>query len=247
MKSTDIKTIKFFAIAFTVGNLMLFSCDSAKKETVSVDSEKIEVVEVVKYNGATNEAENEDSESRVKNTEDRESVEKRDRVTTLTYKMKDGSSLAYDIDMDGIAGFDDWADYTVINAELAEVRRANYVTTRQRMSNMNYRIASLGNTIPAWLKTEEVMEDVADIQKEYLELIEDTDASDDEMKENLEELSEQFDDLKEELSETVKKYTEIHKDAIEEFNEEMKKGKVQAAIEEYNEEIKKLDKMIEKK
>ncbi|AQS94763.1 hypothetical protein BXQ17_12040 [Polaribacter sp. BM10] len=231
MKNIKMNSIKLFVTALTVSSFMLVSCDNTKKKTEEAKEEVAEMVDSAEE--GLEEGVNEmDEEMEVK---------------TRTYKMKDGTAIVYNLDEKGIVGFDDWSDYTVVNSELAEIRKTNYVTTAQRVRNMNYRIANLGNTIPAWLKTEEVMEDVADVQKEYLELIEDADASESEMKENLEELSEKFDDLREELDETVEEYTKINESAIEEFNEEFKKGKIDAAIEEYNEEIKKLDKMIEKK
>lgn len=232
MKKIKMKSIKLFATALTVSSFMMVSCD-VKKENTN-EEEVIEIVEVEKDNIDVDA----DMDSDM-NTKKLAEVE----VKTRTYKMKKQEPIVYDLDANGIAGFDDWRDYTVVNYELAEIRKAKYITTAQRVKNMNYRIANLGNSIPAWLKTEEVMEDVADVQKEYLELIEDADASENEMKENLEELTEKFDDLKEELDETVQQYVKIHESAIEEFNE----GKIEAAIEEYNEEIKKMDRIVENK
>jgi uncharacterized protein (DUF885 family) len=237
MKTIKMKSIKLFATALTVTSFMMVSCD-VKKENTN-EEEVIEIVEVEKDNIDVDV--DMDSDMNTKKLADVE-------VKTRTYKMREKQEpIVYDLDANGIAGFDDWRDYTVVNYELAEIRKAKYITTAQRVKNMNYRIANLGNSIPAWLKTEEVMEDVADVQKEYLELIEDADASENEMKENLEELTEKFDDLKEELDETVQQYVKIHESAIEEFNEEFKKGKIEAAIEEYNEEIKKMDKIVENK
>lgn len=238
MKNIKINSIKLLALAFTVSSFLFVSCDTTKKNT-NKNNEVVETIEIEKDNL---EIDQEITDGNFDNVELKEG-----EVKTRTYKMKEQTPIVYNLDANGIAGFDDWADFTVINYELAEIRKANYITTKQRVKNMNYRIANLGNTIPAWLKTEEVMEDVADIQKEYLELIKETNAPEREVKENLEELSEKFDDLKEELDETVAQYVKIHESAIEEFNEEYKKGKIEAAIEEYNEEIKKLDKIIEKK
>jgi hypothetical protein len=237
MKNIKINSIKLFALAFMVSSFVLVSCDT-KKENTSENNNVVETIEIEKDNL---EVEKEIAEGDVERMNMKEG-----EVITRSYKMKEQTPIVYNLDANGIAGFDDWADFTVINYELAEIRKANYVTTSQRVKNMNYRIANLGNTIPSWLKTEEVMEDVADIQKEYLELIKESNAPEKEIKENLEELSEKFDDLKEELDETVTEYVKIHESAIEEFNEEFKKGKIEAAIEEYNEEIKKLDKIIEK-
>lgn len=237
MKNIKINSIKLFAFAITISSFMFVSCDTPKKNT----NENNEISEVIEIEKDNLEVENENVETNVDEMEMKEG-----EVKTRTYKMKEQTPIVYNLDANGIAGFDDWADFTIINYELAEIRKANYITTAQRVKNMNYRIANLGNTIPSWLKTEEVMEDVADIQKEYLELIKESNASEKEMKENLEELSEKFDDLKEELDETVAEYVKIHESAIEEFNEEYKKGKIEAAIEEYNEEIKKLDKIVDK-
>ncbi|MBU3011051.1 hypothetical protein KO506_06530 [Polaribacter vadi] len=230
MKIMNMNSVRVAAIVLTLSNFMLVSCDTPKKN--NMDEAKEEIAELVDMD-----KDNLDVEM--------ESDLAEDEVKTRTYKMKEKETpIVYDLDARGISGFNDWADYTVVNYELTNLRKVDYVTTRERIQNMNYRIANLGNTIPAWLKTEEVMEDVQDIQDEYLELIEDQDASEKEMQENLEELSEKFDDLKEELDETVNEYIKIHEEAIEEFNEEIKKGKFDAAIEEYNEEIKKLDKIV---
>ena len=231
----NIKNIKLIAGTLIVSTFMFMSCDNKTKKDVDTETEIVEV-EIETTDKNNNKVEFDEKE-----------IEIKDEVKTRTYKMKDGTNIVYNFDTKGIVGFDDWSDYTVVNAELEGFRKVNYVTTPDRVRNLNYRIANLGNTIPAWLKTEEVMEDVADIQKEYLELIKESNASEKEMRENLEELSEKFDDLKEELDETVAKYTKIHEDAIEEFNEEIKKGKIEAAIEEYNEEIKKMDKIVKKK
>ena len=214
------------------------SCKNDKKEVAENENE-IEVVD----NDNDNDYDNNDETATSTNYADIPENE----VRTRTYILKEGQPLVYNLDVNGIAGFDDWADYTVVNYELADFKRANYVTTRERLRQMNFRVANLQNSIPEWLRTEEVMEDIADIQKEYLELIKDSDASEKELRENLEELSEQFDDLKEELDETVAEYVKIHEDAIEEFNEEISKGKIEAAIEEYNEEIKKMNKIVDYK
>ncbi len=233
MKIMNMNSVKTAAIVLTLTNFLLFSCDNPKKNTTTEAKEEIAELYEKDKDNLDVELENDMEEG----TED--------KVVTRTFKMKEKETpIVYNLDKRGIAGFDDWKDYTVVNYELSNLRKVDFVTTRERIQNMNYRIANLGNTIPAWLKTEEVMEDVQDIQDEYLELIEDQDASEKEMQENLEELSEKFDDLKEELDETVNDYIKIHEEAIEEFNEEIKKGKFDEAIEEYNEEIKKLDKIV---
>lgn len=230
MKTIKMKSIQLFSMTM-LSLFLITSCNNVKKTETEVENEMEEVVEVEKDNIDV------DGEMTPKNNE----------VKTVTYKMKAQEPIVYNLDTNGIVGFRDWKDFTVVNFELAEIERANYITTNERIRNMNFRVANLGNTIPAWLKTEEVMEDVADVQSEYLELIKESNASENEIKENLEELSEKFDDLKEELNETVAKYVKIHEDAIEEFNEELDDGDIEDAIEEYNEEIKKMNKIVEQK
>ncbi|WP_142785446.1 hypothetical protein [Changchengzhania lutea] len=166
-------------------------------------------------------------------------------VTSREYAMKDGSKITYESNKRGVVAMNDWPSYNELNLEMDKIEGADFVITKEEVDDLDAMISNLGNSIPAWLKTEEVMEDVADVQKEYKELINESDASEKEHKENLEELSEKFDDLREELNETVQKYIDIHKDAIEEYNEEIKKGKVDAANEEYQEEIKKMDKIAD--
>lgn len=163
------------------------------------------------------------------------------KVTTREYAMKDGTKISYDYSEDGVTSLNDWSDYNTVSYELAEIESMDFKTTNERVVNMDGIISNLGNSIPDWLKTEEVMEDVADIQKEYKEYLEEKDATEKERMENLEELNEKFADLREELNETIEKYIEVHKDAIEEYNEEMKDGEFDDALEEYNEEIKKQD------
>ncbi|RCS28447.1 hypothetical protein DUT90_00545 [Polaribacter sp. WD7] len=227
MKRKKNRIIKNISLGITLSIFLLISCNNYKKEA---GANKQVVAEVLD------------------NQKDSKVVEsKKEEIKTRTYKMKDGTALVYNLDAKGIVGFDDWNDYAIVNSEIVNFKKVNFKTTEARMRHLNYRIANLSNTIPPYLKTEEVLEDVADIQKEYKELIEDTNASEKEVAENLEEVYEKFDDLKEELNETMERYIKIHDDAIEEFIEEYKEGKIMAAIEEYNEEIKELDKMIEKK
>lgn len=243
--------INLFVIAVFAITLVMVSCKTDAKKS----SNTIEVKEVENKKDSTQlsenvSAENEDDKNfeSLKNTTTLTNTSNLDsnELKTRTYRMKDGTAIIYDLDINGIQGFKDWEDFNLVNLELATIKNANYVTTQERLQSMNFRVANLRNTIPDYLKTDEVIEDVADIQKEYLELISDVDASEKEIKENLEELNEQFDDLKEELDETLQLYLEAKKDAIEEFNEEVKKGKIEEAIEEYNEEMKKYNKKLVK-
>lgn len=231
--------INLFVIAAFAITLVIVSCNDKKKserEIIEIAEVKIVKDSIVKDSLINKEIDNLEVNSSKNEME----------IKTRTYKMKDGSTISYYLDAKGIAGFEDWKDFTIVNTELAKVSNTNFVTTSEKLNRLNYKVANLRNSIPAYLKTEEVMEDVADIQKEYLELISEKNASEKEIIENLEEFNEQFDDLKEELDETLKMYIDTKKDAIEEFNEKMDEGKLNEAIEEYNEEMKKYTKNLVK-
>ncbi len=225
------KTTKFFTAAIIVSGLTFTACGSDKKE----NAEAMDSTETEMYQSdleANNQTE----------TENPAAV-----IMTRQYAMNDGTQINYDLNEEGVTGFEAWEPFNTLSYEMREIEKVNFVATNERINNWNGTIMSLDKTIPSWLKTEEVMEDVADIQKEYKELIAEKNASEKERKENLEELSEQFDDLREELTETIDEYIKVHQEAIEEYNEEAKKGKMDAAREEYNEEIKKQDKIADYK
>ncbi|WP_439129609.1 hypothetical protein [Polaribacter sp.] len=228
MKKVKIQVLKIYAVTISFSCLLFFSCNNTKKKTDEIEEEVIEEV------------------SKIKTKKDNVVVDSNHPIKSRTYKMKDGKALVYYLDANGIAGFNDWIDYTIVNTELASIRSTNpKKSTKKRLQNLNFRIANLANTIPDWLKTADVIEDVVDIQKEYKNLIDDVDVSEEEMKENLEDFTEKFDDLKVELDQTIQEYAKIHVDAIEEFNEAYDDGNIKKAIKEYNEEINKLDKIID--
>lgn len=217
------KTMKLFTTTFLATGFILMSCNEGKTKEVKINDS-----EVTAMSSSFN------SNKTIDNT-----------VTTREYAMNDGSEISYSLGNDGVESLEDWEAYNTLNNEISEVEAAELQTTNERIASWDGVIANLHNTIPDWLKTEEVMEDVADVQKEYKELVNEKNATAKEREENLEELSEQFDDLQEELTETVNEYLKNHADAIEEYNEEMRKGKEKAAVEEYNEEIKKNDKIAD--
>ena len=229
MKIMNINSVKIIAFVLAISNFVLMSCAHQVKKVDSTNKKEMAIVV-----------------DDTKNT--LESKQKWDGkiVKKRVYKIKDTQKpIVYNLDTNGIVGFDDWTDYTIVNYEIEDIKRSNYSTTKNRLQHIHYRIANLNNTIPNWLKTEEVLEDINDIQKDYLELIKDSTASGEDLEGELEDFSEKFDDLKEELQETVDRYVKIHEDAIEEFNEELHDGNIEDAIEEYNEEIKELDKIVE--
>jgi len=224
MKMNKKKSMKIFTVAITAIGFLFMSCNDNKRKTADESLNAYEI-DINKVEMAVNNNSEENEDDYKLNTDNRKVDTSRD----INYSKT------------GIKSIKNWNSYNTLNTEMTEIKRLKLKATNERIINLNNSISGLGNNIPAWLKTEEVMEDVADIQKEYKELISEKNASEKEKKENLEELYEQFDDLNEELDDTVKRYIKINDDASEEFQEEMKKGKVQAAFEEHTEEIKEVN------
>ena len=123
---------------------------------------------------------------------------------------------------------------------------ASLEQTKVLVSKMGTNIMMLDDTMPSWVNTEEVREDVADVQKEYKELIAyRTDRE--EYMEDLEELTEQYEDLREELKEVTMEYIETLESANEERKDQLEKGNYEKAQEKYNKEIKELEHISKEK
>jgi len=225
------KTTKFFTAAIIASGLAFSACGDDKKE--NTDTMETSETEIYQSDLEANNQSEMETPTQV--------------IMTRQYAMNDGTQINYDLDENGVTGFEAWKPFNTLSYEMKEVGKLDFVTSNERITNWSGTIMNLDKTIPSWLKTKEVMEDVADIQKEYKELVAEKNASEKERKENLEELSEQFDDLREELTETINEYIKVNKEAIEEYNEEAKKGKMEAAQEEYKEEIKKEAKIADYK
>lgn len=121
--------------------------------------------------------------------------------------LDNGEEVILRKDYYGTYSFNDWNSYNVVNTELHRAEELDFKTSLNRLSNLNEEILGLSNTIPNWLKTEEVMEDVDDVIEEYSKLLKERDQPTKNIKQNLEELSEKFDDLREELNETIEEYS----------------------------------------
>ncbi|MHB0754865.1 hypothetical protein [Polaribacter sp. M15] len=209
MKIMNINSVKTMLMLLILSSIILTSCNKTKNKTEIEDKKEVSKAIKVEKDNVDVKVKNEDFNT--------------NQIKTRTYKLKDRATpIVYDLDINGVVGFDDWEDFTTVNNELVNIRKSNEPNTKERIESLNYRVANLRNTIPDWLQTEEVLEDVADVQKEYLELISEKYVSENEMKENLEEVYEKFDDLKEELYETIETYIKAHEDVIEEFNEEIR-------------------------
>ena len=175
------KTIKKLTAILAITGMLFISCDKTTKEKVEDNTEEVE----------------------------NEMEEVSDEITAEYNEMKidleDGTSVNYKMNNAGDISFNEWSGYNISNSELREIRQSAYATSTARLEAMKGSIMSLRTSIPSWLKTDEVMDDIENVEKEYNNVMTDTDKSVDNVKQNIEDLDEKFDDLREELNEVIAK------------------------------------------
>ncbi|AOW18215.1 hypothetical protein LPB03_12485 [Polaribacter vadi] len=176
------KTIQKTIAILAISGFLFISCDKTKKEKVEDKMEEIE-------------ESMEDAGDDIS-----------DEFKKIQLKLEDGTYVNYSSNNSGDLSFDDWEGFNTANEELRAIEELDSKTYTTRIGDLSATIANLGNSIPAWLKTEEVMEDIEDIQKEYKKLSDERNESEDKIEQNIEDLMEKFDDLREELNETIEKY-----------------------------------------
>lgn len=125
---------------------------------------------------------------------------------TMEIQLADGQSVNYKVTNTGSLAFNNWEGFNTANNDLREIEDLDLEITSEKIESLKGNIASLESTIPSWLKNEEVMEDIEDVEEEYMTLLKEKDEPSKNVKQNLEELNEKFDDLREELNETIEKY-----------------------------------------
>lgn len=225
------KTLKLMS-SLLIAGVIITSCKDATKNT---EAKAVNLEETIQ------------TEMKLEQEAAQMEQKRKMEVQTREYAMKDGSKISYNYTEDGVTSLKDWDNYNTLSYEMGEIAKVDYKATTERLVSMRGTIMNLDESIPDWLKTEEVMEDIADVQKEYSELMEEKNVSTDEKQENLEELNEQFSDLREELNETIDKYLEINQEAIAKFNKKMEKGKVDKAIEKFNDKMDEKEKITDYK
>lgn len=121
-------------------------------------------------------------------------------------ELTDGTSVTYNPQNEDAIAFEDWSEFNAANATLLNLDDRDYEIEITSLESLNGSISNLANSIPSSLKTEEVLEDIDDVQEEYTKLINEKNEPLKNVKQNIEELVEKFDDLREELNETVEDY-----------------------------------------
>jgi prefoldin subunit 5 len=121
-------------------------------------------------------------------------------------ELTDGTSVLYNSANEKELVINDWTEFNDTNEILLNLEDKEYVIAVNNIENLNNPITNLAHTVPSALKTEEVIEDIVDVQEEYTKLINEKNQPIKNVKQNVEELVEKFDDLREELNEVVEDY-----------------------------------------
>lgn len=229
MKTVKMKTTKFFIAPLFAAAIIITSCKNESSKEIN-DNSIGEIKNSAKYNDAIS---NNDLAMN-KEADNTESF-----VKSTSFLNKNGEKIAYHLDESGVIHLDDWRSFSTLESEMAIMKNLDFKITNKAINDLEGIVTSLKQTIPDWLMTDEVMEDIDDVQKEYQELLIEINANEKERVENLEELSEQLDDLQEEINETVYAYANINKKAIKKYRKKMKKGKIEAANKKYQKEMEK--------
>lgn len=117
--------------------------------------------------------------------------------------LNDGTSVFYNSNDEDALRINGQTSFNATNETLIGLEEKDFDLPITSSENLNDPIANLSNSILNSLQTEEVLEDIEDVQEEYTKLINEKNEPLDNVKQNKEELVEKFDDLREELNETV--------------------------------------------
>lgn len=140
-----------------------------------------------------------------------------------------------------------WAALNDLNTGMKSLSGKDYASSKKMVGNLAATINDLTITRPDWLKTEEISEDIADLEKDYKKLMSEDNTNEDKFRRDLEEVNEQYEDLVEEVNETIERYMEISRDATEDYIDEMKDGDPKEAQEELDKGMKKMKKVADDK
>lgn len=140
-----------------------------------------------------------------------------------------------------------WKTFSDLQTGMKSLEGKDYATTKKIAVGLTSTINDLTLTRPDWLKTEEISEDIADLEKDYKKLMSEDNTNEDKFRRDLEEINEQYEDLVEEVNETIERYMEISREATEDYIDEMKDGDPKEAQEELDKGMKKMEKVADDK
>ena len=81
--------------------------------------------------------------------------------------LNDGTEVFYISNDENAISISGWNEFNAINKNLLNLKDKDYNITIQSLEDLNGSITNLANTIPSSLKTEEVLEDIRDVQEAH--------------------------------------------------------------------------------
>lgn len=99
--------------------------------------------------------------------------------------------------------FSNWNDFNLANVRLHQIESEDYNTTVSRLVELDSFVVDMPKSIPDWLKTDKVLNELDDVQKKYEELKEERDTTTTIIRKNYKELTKEFNDLRDELGKIV--------------------------------------------
>lgn len=132
-----------------------------------------------------------------------------DSPNILFVELNNGEKQIVRKDDYGTYSFSNWNSYNIININVHRAEDIDYKTSRDKIHYLNEHMSNLQETIPNWLKTEDILEDVKDVQEKYKILLKESGESTAKVRENWQMLTENFNDLREDLSDIVEDYNTL--------------------------------------
>ncbi|APX99460.1 hypothetical protein [Lacinutrix venerupis] len=224
------KNLKTSISVLAMSGLIFTSCMDENKSKDMKDMDEENKVEM--------NSEKEDMLKENTSNSDTEQMMAYNKVTSVDGEIVE-RSINNDVKALQISG---WDGFNKLSIEMKKLEDADLNTMQTALPNFESTIASLSTTRPEWMMTEEISEDIEDLQKEYKALMSSDNTNEKKYKRDLEEVNEAYDDLVEEINETFDTYVKINRKANEKLNKN-----VDNAREKYNKEINKLNEVADDK
>ncbi|NVJ88266.1 MAG: hypothetical protein HWD82_02340 [Flavobacteriaceae bacterium] len=106
----------------------------------------------------------------------------------------------------GTYSFNNWNDFNLLNVRLHVAESKEFRVPVSTVGVYEEAVNNLHNSIPKWLKSEDLVKEIKDAQKKYDNLIDERFKSTTKVRKNWSELTNAFDDVRELLNEKVDNY-----------------------------------------
>ncbi|WP_397444612.1 hypothetical protein [Polaribacter sp. R77954] len=103
--------------------------------------------------------------------------------------------------------FESWNAYNMVNTQLSLMENEEYKISKNRIVYLKKFMNNLAVSIPNWLQTNAINQELEDVEEEFDKLIDELDESTHVIRKNCRELNQEFNELQKEVKKTVKSYT----------------------------------------